>query len=103
MMKIDGRDSAEYQIWEKRDIMVIMGFDFKSLKDKIANSSPSPSKAKAKTWESIFRCSSLHFLRAFREREHFSLEYREIRPLAGFGARRKNVLRGAGYAWTLGL
>ena len=31
--------------------MVIMGFDFKSLKDKIANSSSSPSKAKAKTWE----------------------------------------------------
>ena len=30
--------------------MVIMGFDFKSLKDKIENSSSSPSKAKAKTW-----------------------------------------------------
>ena len=29
--------------------MIIMGFDFKSLKDKIANSSSSPSKAKAKT------------------------------------------------------
>ena len=42
MMKMDGRDSAEYQIWLKRDIMVIMGFDFKSLKDKIANSSSSP-------------------------------------------------------------
>ena len=23
MMKMDGRDSAEYQIWEMRDIMVI--------------------------------------------------------------------------------
>ena len=34
--------------------MVIMGFDFKSLKDKIANSSSSPSKAKAKTWDSFF-------------------------------------------------
>ena len=54
MMNMDGRDSAEYQIWEKRDIMVIIGFDFKSLNDKIANSSPSPSKAKAKTWEWIF-------------------------------------------------
>ena len=32
-MKMDGRDSAEYQIWENRDIMVIRGFDFKSLKD----------------------------------------------------------------------
>ena len=28
MMKMDGRGSAEYQIWYKRDIMVIMGFDF---------------------------------------------------------------------------
>ena len=27
MMKMDGRDSAEYQIWEKRDIMVIFKFD----------------------------------------------------------------------------
>ena len=34
--------------------MVIMRFDFKSLKDKIANSSSSPSKAKAKTWDSFF-------------------------------------------------
>ena len=27
MMKMDSRDSAEYQIWEKRDIMVIFKFD----------------------------------------------------------------------------
>ena len=27
MMKMDGRDNAEYQIWEKRDIMVIFKFD----------------------------------------------------------------------------
>ena len=27
IMKMDGRDSAEYQIWEKRDIMVIFKFD----------------------------------------------------------------------------
>ena len=33
----------------------------------------------------------------------FSLEYREIGPLAVDGARRGNVLRGVGYAWTLGL
>ena len=44
MMKMDGRDSAEFQFWEKRDIMVIMEFDFKLLKDKIANSASSPSK-----------------------------------------------------------
>ena len=49
MMKIDDRDSAEYQIWENRDIMVIRGFDFKSLKDKISNSASSPLKHKVKT------------------------------------------------------
>ena len=26
MMKMDGRDSAEYRIWEKRDILVILEF-----------------------------------------------------------------------------
>ena len=37
----------------------------------------------------------------FSERESsFSLEIRVIRPSAVFGPRRKNVLRGAGYAWT---
>ena len=39
-------------------------------------------------------------LRAFRERGCFSLEYREIRPSAVFGTRRKNVLRGEGFAWV---
>ena len=38
MMKMDGRDSAEYQFWQKRDIMVILEFDFKSLNDKLVNS-----------------------------------------------------------------
>ena len=33
-------------------------------------------------------------------RESFSLDLQEIRPLAGFGTRRRNVLREAGYAWT---
>ena len=27
VMKMDGRDSAEYQIWQKRDIKVIFRFD----------------------------------------------------------------------------
>ena len=30
----------------------------------------------------------------------FSLDLRHIRSSAVFGPRRKNVLRGAGYAWT---
>ena len=33
--------------------MVIMRFDFKSLKDKISNSASSPSKAKSKNVETI--------------------------------------------------
>ena len=37
----------------------------------------------------------------FRERvSDFSLEIHAIRPLDFDGARRENVLRGAGYAWT---
>ena len=53
-----------------------------------------------KTWEgSTFRSSSHFFGFSFRER-NFSLKIRRIRPSAGFGARRRNVLRGAGYAWT---
>ena len=37
-MEMDGRGSAEYQIWYKRDIMGIMRFDFKSLDAKLENS-----------------------------------------------------------------
>ena len=77
--------------------MVILEFDFKSLDDKIVNSAVSLLKTQAKNVKFI------SILRAFRERGCFSLEYREIRPLAVFGARRKNILRGAGYAWTPGL
>ena len=40
------------------------------------------------------------FERVFRERENFSLEIRAIRPSAVFGARRKAVLRGEGFAWV---
>ena len=43
MMKMDDRDSAENQIWEKMDIMVIKEFEFKSQEDKITNSASSPS------------------------------------------------------------
>ena len=43
MMKMDGRDSVENQMWEKRDIMVIKEFEFKSHEDKIANNASSPS------------------------------------------------------------
>ena len=39
MMKMDDRDRAECQNWEKRDINVIFKKVFKSLDDKIVNSS----------------------------------------------------------------
>ena len=44
------------------------------------------------------RCSSS--LGVFLEREHFSLDYRAIRPSAVFGTRRKVALRGEGFAWV---
>ena len=34
MMKMDGRDSAECENWEKRDIMVILEFVFNDNKTK---------------------------------------------------------------------
>ena len=52
-MEMDGRGSAEYQIWEKRDILGILAFDFKSLEAKLANSDPSPSFSQAKTVEAM--------------------------------------------------
>ena len=38
MMKMDGRDSAEYQNWEKKDINDIIGFDLNDNNAKIVNS-----------------------------------------------------------------
>ena len=38
MMKMDGRDSAECQNWEKKDIYGIIGFDLNDNKAKIVNS-----------------------------------------------------------------
>ena len=49
--------------------MVIMGFDFKSLNDKIANSSPSPSLSQTKNVGVRIGDPIAPFLRAFRERE----------------------------------
>ena len=37
MMKMDDRDSAECQNWEKKDINVIFGIVLNELKDKIPN------------------------------------------------------------------
>ena len=38
MMKMDGRDSAEYQNWEKKDIDDILEFDLNDNNAKIVNS-----------------------------------------------------------------
>ena len=52
MMKMDGRDSAECQNWEKKDIYVIIEIDLNEEKDKIVNSCPLPlSKRKRKRGE----------------------------------------------------
>ena len=45
--------------------------------------------------------ASMEFSR--ERRSSFSLEIRTIGPLDFDGARRENVLRGAGYVWTPGL
>ena len=37
MMKMDGRDSAKYQNWEKKDIDGIIGFDLNDNNAKIVN------------------------------------------------------------------
>ena len=37
MMKMDNRDSTEYQNWEKKDIVGINGIVLNELKDKIPN------------------------------------------------------------------
>ena len=80
--------------------MGIMEFDFKSQEDEIANSSSSPSKAKQKNVRTRFLLQKPFFgEKCFRER-NFSLKIRRIRPSAVDGARRGNVLRRAGYAWT---
>ena len=40
----------------------------------------------------------------FREKvSDFSLDLRQIRPLAVFGTRKRTALRGAGFAWVLDL
>ena len=52
MMKMNGRDSAECQNWEKKDIKVIMKVDLNEENDKIVNSCPLPlSKGKRKRGE----------------------------------------------------
>ena len=95
MMKMDCRDSAECQNWEKKDIEIIMEIDLNEEKDKIVNSCPLPlSKGKRKRGEEGRR-RNLQEVRYFGFRErvcNFSLDLREIRPSAVFGTRRRTAL-----------
>ena len=84
--------------------MIILEFDFKSLNDKIINSASSPSLNQRQKRKSQGRGDAVG-----GEDENggsrkivsdFSLEIHAIQPSTVFGPRRKNVLRGAGYAWT---
>ena len=60
----------------------------------------SPIKTRKKTWgeQKIDAVGSVW--ENLREREHFSLEIRAIRPSAVFGTRRRTALRGEGFAWV---
>ena len=55
---------------------------------------------RTKTWERAGDLKWVAVWEIFREREHFSLKYRAIRPSAVFGIRKKAVLRGEGFTWV---
>ena len=77
-----------------------MKFDFKALIDKIVNSAVSNLLKRQKKRDEPVASSGSHFwFFIFRER-NFSLKIRRIRSSAGFGTRRRNALRGKGYAWV---
>ena len=99
MMKMDGRNRAECQNWEKMDINVIFRKVFKSLNAKLVNSVISPIlKTKKRDFEP--ESPTTIFLRDFFRERNFSLKYHAIRPSAVFGTRRETALRGAAYVWV---
>ena len=50
-MKMDSRDSAECQNWEKKDINVIIRIDINEEKDKIVNNCPLPLSKGEEMWK----------------------------------------------------
>ena len=70
---------------------------FKSLNDKMLYSFSSPIKPRKKTWGEQKFDAVGSVWENLREREHFSLEIRAIRPSAVFGTRRRIALRGEGF------
>ena len=79
------------------DIMVILEFVLNELNAKIPNSVIFSNRKETKTWEN--QQGALDFILSERE-SSFSLEIRAIRPSAVFGTRRRNALRGEGFAWV---
>ena len=96
MMKMDGRGKAECQNWEKRDKIDIIGIDLSHKKTKNATVLISYNLMNQKLGSSITKRE----MQSSIEREHFSLDYRAIRPSALFETRRKAALRGEGFAWV---
>ena len=79
MMKMDSRDSTEYQNWEKKDIVGIIGIVLNELKDKIPNSGCLLQKgAKKETWgrrKEEMRCRRVLFLFSRERVSSFSLGF----------------------------
>ena len=80
--------------------MGIIEFDFKSLNDEIVNSCLPQMLKENQNGRGTNFGPVADFLEVRERRSNFSLESWAILPSAVFGTRRKNVLRGAGYAWT---
>ena len=98
MMTMDGRDSAECQNWEKKDIVGINGKVLMTLKTKVNSAISYIEKGKRKRGEKGDARS--HF-QTFRERgSSFSLSFYAIRPSSVFETRRKAALREEGFAWV---
>ena len=78
MIKMDGRDSAECQNWEKKDIDGIIGFDLNDNNAKILNSIISFKLNQTPKVGENQKINSEPFLGFLRERSSFSLSFRQI-------------------------
>ena len=101
MMKMDDRDSAECQNWEKKDIDGI----FEILNDNRTKtqivSSPTYGKGRGNVGkEEKKRCRRFWISFSSERESSFSLKIRAIRPSEFFGTRRRTALRGVGFAWV---
>ena len=103
MMKMDGRDSAECQIWKMKGHNGHLEKSLVTKGQKKHSGCLLPlSKGKRKRGEEGKRERWRGFWISFsRERaSSFSLDFYAIQPSAVFGTRRKTALRGEGFAWV---